>query len=120
MERRQYSGVAERGQGRGSELGYPTANIVLGDPALRGIYAATVTLRGRKYCAAVYANQDRNLLEAHLLDFWGELYGQELTVELRKKLRDGEQFEDEKLLKAAIGKDVQMVREYFEAAHTPQ
>jgi riboflavin kinase/FMN adenylyltransferase len=107
-----YSGVAQRGEGHGTVLGFPTANIPLEDE-LSGIYAARVTIQGKEYFAAVYANPHRKLLEAHLLDFWGELYGQHLTIEIHTKIRESADFTDATDLKAAIAKDVHEVRKYF-------
>ena len=111
-----YTGVAKRGQGHGTMLGFPTANIPLTDETLDGIYAGKVTIQGKQYYAAVYANRHRSVLESHLLGFWGELYGQSLTVELCQKIRESSGFESEEKLKAAIGTDVQEVRKYFKVA----
>ena len=108
-----YTGIAQKGEGRGRELGFPTANIPLDDETVSGIYAARVSVGGKEYCAAVYANQARKLLEAHLLDFWGELYGQEITITLEKKIRDDARFENEDALKVAIAEDVRNVRSFF-------
>ena len=108
-----YLGVAQRGEGKAGELGFPTANITLADESLSGIYAAIVEVGGKKYYAAVYANQSRKLLEAHLLDFSGELYGHNITIELRKKIREDARFESEQVLRDAIAKDVSDVRGYF-------
>lgn len=109
----EYRGIAQKGEGRGKALGFPTANIPLADKTLSGIYAARVTIRKKQYFAAVYANRERKLLEAHLLDFHGELYGEEIRVTLEKTIRDDARFESDDALKAAIARDVQSVREYF-------
>ena len=111
-----YSGIAQKGEGRGRALGFPTANIPLRDKELVGIYAARVKVRGKEYFAAVYANQARELLETHILDFWGELYGQEITIMLEKKIREDARFENENALKTAIAADVRAVR-FFSLAN---
>jgi riboflavin kinase/FMN adenylyltransferase len=108
-----YSGIAQEGEGRGQTLGFPTVNIPLTDTTVGGIYAARVVTSGNEYFAAAYADQTRGLLEAHLLDFTGDLYGQEVTITLEKKIRDDARFTDEESLKATIAKDVQTVREYY-------
>ena len=80
-------GRVRHGDARGRTLGYPTANLHLGD-LLRpkfGIYAVRATLRGQKPLSGV-ANlgvrpmfgADRPLLEVNLFDFQGDLYGREL------------------------------------------
>lgn len=113
-----YTGIVERGGGRASALGYPTINIPLTDPALSGIYAAKVKIEKAEYAAAAFADQKRKLLEAHLLDFSGELYGKEVTIEVHKKIRDSEKFSDDVKLREAIVDDIKNVREYFDAGST--
>ena len=54
------------------------------------------------------------VLEVHLLDFEGEIYGARLRVDFLFKLRDEEKFPDLETLKARIGRDVQDARRYFE------
>ncbi len=109
------TGVVQEGEKRGARLGFPTANIALPEAALSGIYAARVVADGRMHTAAVYADERRKLLEAHLLDFSGNLYGKTVTVELVEKLREDARFENEVALKAAIADDIARVREYFKA-----
>ncbi|HEY4517020.1 MAG TPA: riboflavin kinase [Candidatus Paceibacterota bacterium] len=110
-----YRGVVVRGEGKGVALGFPTANIPLSDRSLSGIYAARVAVkRGEApYMAAVYADQERKLLEAHILDFTDDLYGCEIEIELLKKIRDGKRFEDNAALRVAIVEDIKNVRAYF-------
>ena len=107
------TGVVQEGHRRGAALGFPTANIALEDKALSGIYTANVHVGDHTYDAAVYADQARGLLEAHLLDFSGELYGTAITVELLEKIRDSRNFEDDIALRAAIADDIARTREYF-------
>lgn len=110
-------GVVEKGMGKGAVLGFPTANIHLSDPEVQGIYAATVEVDGKTYHAAAFADPVRELLEAHMLDFSGELYQKPITVTLVAKIRGTESFDDEASLRAAIAKDMSAVRSYF-LAHT--
>jgi riboflavin kinase / FMN adenylyltransferase len=108
-----HTGKIERGTGRATKLGFPTANIPFKGGGISGIYAARVTLNGATYNSAVYADGKRKLLEAHLLDFSGELYGHEIIIELLEKLRDDKMFKDDTKLRAAIADDVKKTREYF-------
>jgi riboflavin kinase/FMN adenylyltransferase len=55
----------------------------------------------------------RPLLEVHLLDWSGELYGKHLRVCFLEKLRDEEKYEDLERLKQAIARDARKAREYF-------
>lgn len=109
------SGVVVRGEKRGMALGYPTANIALVGSALSGVYAARVEVVGEAntYTAAVFADPARGLLEAHLLDFEGDLYGREIAVALIEKIRDAKDFDDDIALSAAIADDVARTRALF-------
>lgn len=109
-----YRGIVQKGARRGESLGFPTANISLTDESVSGIYAARVSIGGRAYEAAVYADTHRQLLEAHLLDFsGGDLYGQEIEIEILEKIRDDKRFDSEEELHKAIAEDVQKVRDFF-------
>ena len=108
-----YSGIVKEGKGRAQVLGYPTANISLPDADSSGIFVAQVLVNGNMYTAAAFADQKRKLLEAHLLDFSGNLNGKEVTITLVQKIRDGANFADDRELIAAIAADVLKAREYF-------
>lgn len=108
-----YEGVVQKGKRLASRLGFPTANIFFerGD-RLSGIFAAKVFVEGKAYQAAAYVNKRRHMLEAHLFDFSGDLYGKHIEIELLKKMR-----EDSLLvgsaLRVAIEGDIAKIREYF-------
>ncbi|HEV3244826.1 MAG TPA: riboflavin kinase [Candidatus Paceibacterota bacterium] len=108
-----YKGIVQKGQERGKQLGFPTVNIPLIGEQASGIFAAKVFIDDKEYFAAAYANISRRILEAHILNFSGDLYGKEIEIELLEKIRDDEKFNDEAGLKAAIAADVAKVREYF-------
>jgi riboflavin kinase/FMN adenylyltransferase len=108
-----FAGIIQHGNGTGTKLGFPTLNIPLDDEAVSGIYAAIVTIKGSEYHAAAYADTKRKLLEAHLLHFQDDLYGLEASVELKKKIREDERFDDEAALKKAIADDVRAIEAYF-------
>ena len=108
-----YTGTVIRGSGTAAKLGFPTLNIPLADTTLSGIYAAKVEAGGSVYQAAVFADPARALLEAYLLDFSGDLYGKEITIELCKKLRESRRYESDDALSAAIAADVVDTRSYF-------
>ena len=109
-----YRGVVQKGARRGEELGFPTANITLTDRGVSGIYAALVYIGGEKYHAAVYADQRRQILEAHLGKYeGGDLYGKMIEIELLKKIREDKKFDDDTALQLQIQKDILAVRDYF-------
>ncbi len=96
-------GVVQEGDKRGRELGYPTANMVLRE-YLRpryGIYAVRATLEDGSEHPGVASlgvrptfDPPTELLETHLLDFGGDLYGQKIEVALHAFIRDEKKFED--------------------------
>ena len=93
-------GRVERGAGRGRGLGFPTINLPLapGQNIGHGIYAVRVLHGGRRYDAAGYVGsrptfgEGPPVLEAYLIDFEGDLYGQDVEVEFIAKLRDDASF----------------------------
>jgi len=113
-------GEVFRGDRLGRELGWPTANILLGrqvEPA-RGVYAVTVALGGGTVVPGV-ANVGRRptlggdpvtRLEVHLFDWSGDLYGQEIRVRLHAFMRPDATFKDLGELKAAIAADAAEAR----------
>jgi riboflavin kinase / FMN adenylyltransferase len=111
-------GKVERGAGRGKGLGFPTVNLQLGkgQDIAHGIYAVRVAHKGRCYPAAGYVGPrptfggDKPVLEAYLLDFDGDLYGEEIEVEFIEKLRHDATFADGESLAAQMHHDCAQVR----------
>jgi riboflavin kinase/FMN adenylyltransferase len=107
------SGPVIGGFGRGSELGFPTANIALapGTALAYGIYAARVYTGGKIYAGAAYFgtrptfDDGPPMLEVFLLGFEGDLYGQEIAVELIAYLRPDAKLPSIEALKAQIAQD---------------
>ena len=107
-------GVVQRGDARGRELGYPTANLELGDyqRPKYGIYAVRVTLEDGSEQPGV-ANlgvrptfdPPQELLEAHLFGFARDLYGQRIEVALHAFIREEEKFADVETLVAHMRED---------------
>jgi riboflavin kinase/FMN adenylyltransferase len=112
------SGKVGQGARLGRKLGFPTANIALAQrPPLSGIYVVEVEGLGRGV-ASVGRRPTVNpvakpLLEVHLFDWDGELYGQRLRVRFLRKLRDEAKFDDLERLREAIAHDAAEAREYF-------
>jgi riboflavin kinase / FMN adenylyltransferase len=108
-------GTVVAGDQRGGTLGFPTANLAV-DPALLvpayGIYAGFAL--GTRAAISIgvnphYGGTDRRI-EAFLLDFEGDLYGDEVRVELWQRLREERAFESEEELVAQIARDVEETR----------
>jgi len=112
---RSYTGIVQKGTKRAAALGFPTVNIALPDADVSGVYAARVAVDGRDFLAVAFADKKRKVLEAHVFDFSGLLYGKEITVTLCEKIREDTRFEGDAALRAAIADDVAKVRDHFRA-----
>lgn len=110
------AGEVQRGFQRGRDFGFPTANLALGDyvrPRL-GVYAVRVDLGDGVLlpgAASVGVNPTvgalpEPLLEAHLFDFSGDLYGKHIEVELIAFLRGEDKFDDTNALRRQMTQDV--------------
>ncbi|MGE4159800.1 MAG: riboflavin biosynthesis protein RibF [Planctomycetota bacterium] len=113
-------GVVVKGFARGRQLGFPTANIQprggLVLPPL-GVYAVDVLAGGRTYGAVAnlgsrptFENQSEPLLEVHLFDFNGDLYGTEIEVFWKRFIRPERRFASKEELMAQIQADAQEAR----------
>jgi riboflavin kinase/FMN adenylyltransferase len=113
-------GEVVHGEKRGRTIGFPTANIRLGrhlEPA-RGVYAVTARLDDGTVRGGV-ANIGRrptlgdsleSRLEAHLFDFAGDLYGQDVSVALHAYIREEQKFASLDELRAQIARDSDAAR----------
>lgn len=117
-------GIVVKGAQRGRQLGYPTANIAAETELLprAGIYAAWAQVPDGAGHHAVMAavsvgtnptfTQAGTLsIEAYLLDFSADLYGQRLRIDFVSRLREERRFESIEALVAAIGHDVEQTRQ---------
>ncbi len=113
-------GHVVRGAGRGTGLGWPTANLQTLPRLLlpgEGVYAGRAMHLDSGYRAAVNVGtnptfgQEPVHLEAFLLDFDGDLVGEPLSIEFWARLRDEVRFESVEALSRQIGEDVERTRE---------
>jgi riboflavin kinase/FMN adenylyltransferase len=108
------------GEGRGMDLGFPTANLDL-DPhqALPsdGVYATIAHFEGQTKPAATFIGRrptfsgTERIVEVHVLDFTGDLYRRTLKIDIIERLRGEQKFDSAELLKAQMEKDVVTIRE---------
>jgi len=117
-------GRVEHGDQRGHQLGFPTANLHLGDflrPAL-GVYAIRAGLDEGKETRWVdgvcnvgkrptFDKGDDVVLEAHLFDFDADLYGKHLRVQLIERLREERKFDGLDAIKTQIAIDCEKAKE---------
>jgi riboflavin kinase/FMN adenylyltransferase len=114
-------GTVVRGAGRGRTIGVPTINLAPADSRKLlppdGVYAVTVTVGkreagiGKRYGGMMnqgprptFGEQAR-ALEVHLFDFDGELYGETVSVEWVRRLRDVQAFPSREALVAQLERD---------------
>jgi len=113
-------GVVVRGEGRGRELGFPTANIEVGDAdkllPLEGIYAVRADLRDERLDGVLHLGPRPTFrdspptIELHLFDFDRDLYGEEVRVEFCARLREIRAFGSAAELVAAMHADCEAAR----------
>jgi riboflavin kinase/FMN adenylyltransferase len=116
-------GPVLRGDQLGRQLGFPTANLDTTDLVLPpcGVYAVHAHVQGKSHRAVLNIGHrptvkkpSRELrVEAHLLDFSGDLYGQDLEISFVQKLRDEQQFPSLAALQAQIQRDIAAARGCF-------
>lgn len=119
------TGRVMHGQKLGRQLGVPTANIRMHRfiAPLRGVYAATV-YRGQQFIGQGVCNigmrptvnGTQPVLEVHLLDFEGDLYGQLLSVEFETFLRKEQKFDGLEQLRKQIFNDIEAAQTFFAQA----
>ena len=117
-------GRVEHGDARGRQLGFPTANIHLGEflrPAT-GVYAIQAGIDEGAHTQWIdgvanfgrrptFHADDDVVLEAHLFDFEADLYGKHLRIKLVERLRDEQKFDGLDAIKAQIALDCEKARE---------
>jgi riboflavin kinase/FMN adenylyltransferase len=118
-------GEVVRGDGRGRELGMPTANLVPDDRLAypgHGVYAAWADGRPAAVNVGVRPTFDTGrgvLVEAYILDFDGDIYGETLRVAFVERLRGERRFESTEALVGQMQRDVEAVRRICAAATVP-
>ena len=118
------SGVVVPGKQLGRTLGIPTANIRLEEGLVVpkfGVYACRVNIDGKSYSAVTNVGVRPTVsgvgvtVEPWILDFDGNLYGPEITLEFHRFLRPETKFDGLEALKTQINRDADTTRNYFKA-----
>ncbi len=122
---RNYSltGKVVEGNKNGQKLGFPTCNLYIEDSNKlipeKGVYVAWAYIKGKRLHAVVNIgnrptfNLKGIVVEAHLLNFSGDLYGEQITLEFIERVRDEKKFESLDALKIQIGKDIETAEKIF-------
>ncbi len=101
-------------------MNLPTVNITPEEEKLlprEGVYAATVNAEGKEYLAVLNVgghptfSDEKINVEAHIIGFDGNLYGQNVSVYPKRFLRDIKKYADKEELKAQIEKDIRKTKE---------
>ena len=118
------------GQKRGRTFGFPTANLLMQrkNTPVRGVFAVTMRGLGPTPIPGVanvgsrptVTGDPTMLLETHLLDYRGDLYGRRVEVEFHARLRDERRFDGIPELKAQIEMDIQAARDFFNGPSAPR
>lgn len=119
-----FSGTVIHGDKRGRAIGFPTANLDLEGTTKvlppRGVYLCVVDTQLGSYPAIVNIgvrptfNRDKLILEAHLLDFCGDLYHQTIRVRFQKRIREEIKFPSTEALIAQLNEDLKLARHLIE------
>lgn len=112
------TGRVGTGAQRGRTIGFPTANLVEVSTLIpaNGVYAGAVAIQGTRHAAAINIGPNPTFgeaaqkIEVHLLDFSGDLYGQNLDVDFIERVRDVRRFAGADELKTQLAQDIARVR----------
>lgn len=112
-------GEVIEGARRGTQLGFPTANLAMVDTMLPapGVYAGVAYARSGKWPAAVNIGPNPTFaenslkVEAHLIDCRRDFYGQRLEIEFWERIREVRRFQDAGVLVRQLQQDIAMTRE---------
>lgn len=106
------SGVVVSGKQLGRKIGFPTANMQLYEPLKlipgRGVYLSEVETLGRRFYGMTNVG---DIIETNIFDFSEDIYGLDITVKFKKRLRDGKRLNSVEELKAQLTCDEALCRE---------
>jgi riboflavin kinase/FMN adenylyltransferase len=114
-------GVIVKGENRGKNMGFPTINLDTFNELVpkNGVYMTEVELEGKRMPAVTNIGFNptfdgkKFLVETHVLNFSGNLYGREVAIYFHERIRDEIKFDGIDKLKERIAKDVAVAREHF-------
>lgn len=115
-------GIVVHRSGEGTALGFPTVNLELGSvpPLDFGSYAGFVVIEEQRYPAAIYYGPfQQQQLEAHIIDFSGNVYDKTISIECLKLIRKHETILDKKKLIEKIKQDIVITKQCLAALPKP-
>jgi riboflavin kinase/FMN adenylyltransferase len=114
-----FEGIVRKGNQRGRDLGFPTANIELSLEIPSGIYISFVTIDDVVYPSLTFVgeaktfHETRYQAEAYILDFNKDIYGKLIKIKIIEKLRENEKFTSVKDLVIQMKEDETNARKFF-------
>ncbi len=115
------TGIVQEGRKVGSSMGFPTANLEIEDKnkllPLRGVYAGYTEIGGEKYPCMINIGDNptlkrkKFLVEAHVIDFTGNLYGSRISIDFYHRIRDELRFPNKEKLEEQLHKDKETVKQ---------
>ena len=115
-------GIVVEGKRRGREIGFPTANVQTENELVppNGVYATTVTIDGIVHPSITnigvrptFGDPMTTTIEAHVMDYSGDLYGRQVRLGFVQRLRDERKFDDVDALRAQIEADRRRAQRLF-------
>lgn len=112
-------GTVTQRHGRGRQLGFPTANIMVGKNVPDGVFAGTTGVDGRQLPSVIFVGaaetfgDTERVAESYLFDWSGDLYGKSVRLVLHKKLRESKKFHSSTALLAQMREDERQARAFF-------
>ena len=117
------TGKVVHGKALGRTVGMPTANIEVQDTSLLpecGVYATRISVGDKTYKAVTNIglrptvdNEPQITVEAHILDFEGDIYGENVVLEVHRFLRPIQKFGSLEEVHAQVKKDIETIRVHF-------
>ena len=117
------SGIVKKGQGRGRDIGFPTANIDVNDGRIyprRGVYLTRTRYKSNAYNSITnvginptFGDSQKTSVETNIFDFDQEIHGQVIKVEFIRRMRDEIKFSSAQGLVEQITQDIKAAREFF-------
>lgn len=117
-------GEVIEGDQRGRRIGFPTANLAVPEELLipkSGVYAGEAVVNGEPYLTVLnigrhptFGLSNKRTIEAHLLNFDGDLYGKQLEISLYKMLREERKYNNADELVDQINKDIELAKKIYE------
>ena len=116
-------GTVVRGDKRGKTLGFPTVNLLPENEVIppRGVYAVDVIYNDKSYCAmanvglrpSFHQSNEHLVIEAHIFHFNKVLYGKNIIIQFRKKIRNEKLFRTKEALVEQLRRDAATVSAYL-------